>query len=97
MIAADVNLKALQITMSHSSFRVTMDTYAHLVPGTRDIAVNRVAEIVLNVPDPANQVEERGSKTVATPIRDPDADPKTETRPTKRWLPGPDSNQRPTD
>lgn len=76
MIAADVNLKALQITMGHSSFRVTMDTYAHLVPGMRDIAVNRVAEIVLNAPElkPANEAEESGSKSVATPIQGPEPD-----------------------
>jgi integrase len=70
MIAADVNLKALQIMMGHSSFRVTMDTYAHLVPGTRDVAVNRVAEIVLNAPElePAKEAIESGSKMVAEAI-----------------------------
>lgn len=57
-------------TMGHFSFRVTMDTYAHLVQSRRDIAVNRIAEIVLNAPklEPANEANESGDKTVATAI-----------------------------
>jgi integrase len=67
MIEAGVNLKRLQIFMGHSSFRVTMDTYAHLVPDVRDDAVNRLAEIVLTAPQ-LEAPKETGSKMVATPF-----------------------------
>lgn len=64
---AGVNLKRLQILMSHSSFRVTMDTYAHLVPDVRDDAVNRLAEIVLSAPK-LEVPRESDSKMVAEAI-----------------------------
>ena len=38
MIAAGVNVKALQTFMGHSSITVTMDRYGHLMPGSEDVA-----------------------------------------------------------
>ncbi len=97
MIEAGVNLKRLQILMGHSSFRVTMDTYAHLVPDVRDDAVNRLAEIVLTAPK-LEAPKESGSKMVATPILSiEDAATIDANSLMQEWLPGPDSNQRPTD
>jgi integrase len=42
MIAAGVNVKALSVFMGHSSIVVTMDRYAHLLPGSQDEAVELV-------------------------------------------------------
>jgi integrase len=38
MIAAGVNVKALQVFMGHSSITVTLDLYGHLMPGSEDEA-----------------------------------------------------------
>ena len=38
MIAAGVNIKALQVFMGHSTITVTLDLYAHLLPGSEDEA-----------------------------------------------------------
>ena len=73
MIEAGVNLKRLQILMGHASFKVTMDTYAHLVPELRDDAVRGVAEMVLGAPDP-DASETIGSKMVAGPVSAPEKD-----------------------
>lgn len=34
MIAAGINAKALSVFMGHSSIKVTLDLYGHLMPGT---------------------------------------------------------------
>ena len=34
MIAAGVNVKALQVFMGHASITVTLDRYGHLMPGS---------------------------------------------------------------
>jgi integrase len=41
MIAAGVNAKALSDFMGHSSIQITFDRYGHLMPGSRDEAVER--------------------------------------------------------
>jgi len=41
MIAAGVNAKALSEFMGHSSIQITFDRYGHLMPGSRDEAVER--------------------------------------------------------
>jgi len=41
MIAAGVNAKALSEFMGHSSIQITLDRYGHLMPGSRDEAVER--------------------------------------------------------
>ncbi len=38
MIAAGVNIKALQVFMGHASITVTLDRYGHLMPGSEDEA-----------------------------------------------------------
>ena len=38
MIAAGVNIKALQVFMGHASITVTMDRYGHLMPGSESEA-----------------------------------------------------------
>ena len=38
MIAAGVNLKALQTFMGHASITITMDRYGHLLPGSENVA-----------------------------------------------------------
>lgn len=38
MIAAGVNIKALQVFMGHASITVTLDRYGHLMPGSEDQA-----------------------------------------------------------
>ena len=55
-----------------------MDTYAHLVSGTRDVAVNRVAEIVIRAPElePAKEANESGSKMAATSMSSSNESPK---------------------
>jgi integrase len=39
MIAAGVNVKALQTYLGHASITMTMDTYGHLLPGAEGKAV----------------------------------------------------------
>jgi len=39
MIAAGVNLKALQVFMGHASITVTLDLYGHLMPGSETQAI----------------------------------------------------------
>jgi len=41
-IRAGMDPKALQRAMGHSSITVTMDTYAHLFPGSYDNAINQM-------------------------------------------------------
>jgi integrase len=41
MIAAGVNAKALSEFMGHSGIQITFDRYGHLMPGSRDEAVER--------------------------------------------------------
>ena len=38
MIAAGVNVKALQTFMRHASITATLDLYGHLLPGSEDEA-----------------------------------------------------------
>jgi integrase len=38
MIAAGVNIKALQVFMGHASITVTLDRYGHLLPGSENEA-----------------------------------------------------------
>ena len=38
MIAAGVNIKALQVFMGHASITMTLDLYGHLMPGSEDEA-----------------------------------------------------------
>lgn len=40
MIAAGVNLKALQVFMGHSTITTTLDRYGHLLPGSEDEAAD---------------------------------------------------------
>ena len=39
LIAAGVNAKALSTYLGHSSIRITLDRYGHLMPGNEDEAV----------------------------------------------------------
>jgi integrase len=40
MIAAGVNIKALQTFMGHASITVTLDLYGHMLPGSEDEAAS---------------------------------------------------------
>lgn len=40
MIAAGVNIKALQTFMGHASITVTLDRYGHLLPGSENQAAD---------------------------------------------------------
>jgi predicted ATPase len=47
MIAAGVNLKALQVFMGHASITVTLDLYGHLMPGS-ELEATRLADAYLD-------------------------------------------------
>ena len=47
MIAAGVNIKAVQVFMGHASITVTLDRYGHLLPGAEDVAAD-LLETYLN-------------------------------------------------
>lgn len=61
-IAAGMDPKALQRAMGHSSISVTMDTYAHLFPGSFDRAVKRM-EGLLSRDSKVIRFPERGEKS----------------------------------
>ena len=42
MIAAGVNAKALSTYMGHANISITLDRYAHLMPGDEDEAAGRL-------------------------------------------------------
>ncbi|MEJ7891405.1 MAG: tyrosine-type recombinase/integrase [Solirubrobacteraceae bacterium] len=49
MIAAEVNIKALQVFMGHASITVTMDRYGHLLPGSETEAAALLDAYLLGV------------------------------------------------
>ncbi len=52
LIAKGVNIKYIQKMLGHTSIKMTMDTYGHLIPDVHDHAVNALEEILnKNIPD----------------------------------------------
>ena len=68
MIAAGVNLKALQVFMGHASITVTLDLYGHLMPGSEGEATTLVDAYLDREIERANASlgENLGSKSPAS-------------------------------
>ena len=48
LISKNVPIKYIQRQMGHSTIKMTMDTYGHLIPDVHDQAINVLEEIALN-------------------------------------------------
>ena len=46
MLAAGVNVKAISQSMGHSNISITLDTYAHLLPGAGKTAAERLDKLL---------------------------------------------------
>ncbi len=46
LLAAGENVKVVSERLGHSSIKITLDTYAHVLPGMQDAAVDRMATIL---------------------------------------------------
>ncbi|MHC5023783.1 MAG: tyrosine-type recombinase/integrase, partial [Planctomycetota bacterium] len=50
LVAAGVDIKTVQVTMRHSSIKLTLDTYGHLMPGAKAAALGTMAETFGSAP-----------------------------------------------
>ena len=46
LLSLGVHAKLIQETLGHSSYRLTMDTYSHMIPALRNEVANRMDEIL---------------------------------------------------
>jgi integrase len=46
LLAAGENVKVISERLGHSSIKITLDTYAHVMPGMQDAAVDKMAKIL---------------------------------------------------
>jgi hypothetical protein len=68
MIAAGVNIKALQVFMGHASITVTLDLYGHLLPGSEDEAAALLsAYLDLNVAEDDDRCGPSAGQTKPSP------------------------------